>query len=64
MNSYYKQSIGVFSIGIPLFLIVVVAGVALYSASSVSDDYKVKKKKYDAAQAAMNQIMEMQGQSE
>ena len=61
MRDYYKQSVTVFGIAIPLFLMVVIAGVALYMSSSTAKEYKRKKKSYDKAQIAMKQTMELQG---
>ncbi|MCP5538315.1 MAG: hypothetical protein H7A51_19040 [Akkermansiaceae bacterium] len=61
MNDYYKQSVAVFGIGLPMLLMAIIAGVALYMTSSVSSEYTVKKKKYDQSQLAMRQNMELQG---
>ena len=61
MNEYYKKSVAVFGIGIPMLLMAIIGGVALYMASSISSEYKVKKKKFDKSQLAVRQSMELQG---
>ena len=61
MSEYYKKSVAVFGIGLPMLLMAIIAGVALYMTSSVSGDYAVKKKNYDKSQLALRQTMELQG---
>jgi hypothetical protein len=61
MNEYYKKSVAVFGMGIPLLLMVVIGGVALYMSSSVGADYEKKKKTYDTAQKTLRETMELQG---
>ncbi|MBT8044596.1 MAG: hypothetical protein KJO79_06570, partial [Verrucomicrobiae bacterium] len=60
-NDYYKQPVAVFGIVLPMLVIVILLGVALYMNSSVSGEYEIKKKKYDQSQLAMRQTMELQG---
>lgn len=57
----YKQAITVFGAALPLALMAVVAGIALYMSSSTSSEYKKKKKAYDKAQVEIKQTMELQG---
>ena len=61
-NEYYKQSVTVFGIAIPLGLMVLMGGIAMYMASSTSAEYKKKKVAYDQAQTAMKETVALQGQ--
>ncbi len=61
MNEYYKKSVAVFGMAIPMLLMAVIAGVGLYMSSVVTADYKVKKKAYDLAQKTLMETMELQG---
>lgn len=59
MSDYYKQPVAVFGLALPLLVVVLIGGVALYMTSSVSREYAVKKKKYDESQIAKRQSMEL-----
>jgi len=61
MSDYYKQSIAVFGLGLPMLLTVVIAAVLLYMTSSVSSEYALKNKKYKDSQVAMRHTMELSG---
>ncbi len=61
MNEYYKKSVALFGMGIPLLLMAVIGGVALSMSSSVGADYKKKKKAYDMAQKTLRETMQLQG---
>ena len=61
MSDYYKQSVAVFGVGVPMLLMMVVAGVSLYKTSSVSSEHLVKKREYDKSQVAMRHSMELLG---
>ena len=60
-NEYYKQSVTVFGIAIPLGLMLVVGLAAMYMSSSTSAEYKKKKLVYDQAQSAMKETVALQG---
>lgn len=62
MSDYYKQSVAVFGVGVPMLLMAAIAGVSLYKTSSVNKEHLVKKREYDKSQVAMRQSMELLGQ--
>ena len=61
-NEYYKQSVTVFGIVIPLVLMLVVGLAALYMSSSTATEYKKKKVVYDQAQTEMKATVALQTQ--
>lgn len=61
MNEYYKKSIAVFGIAIPVVLMAVIAIAALSMLSSTNVEYRKKKQVYDKDQNALKQISKLQG---
>ncbi|BDS08497.1 hypothetical protein NT6N_35370 [Oceaniferula spumae] len=62
MNSYYKQSVAIFGLAIPLTVMGVLAGGALYSVSVINKKFKVKKVEYTKALVVDQQTAKLQAQ--
>jgi len=62
MSSYYKNSVAVFGIALPLLGIGLLGAGAYYGSSVISKKYKVKKVAYDKAQVAERHTLQLQAQ--
>lgn len=61
MNSYYKKSVAVFGLLLPLLAVGLLAGGALFGLSSVNKKYNAKQKEYKKAQIAEKKTAQLQG---
>lgn len=61
MNSYYKHSVAVFGLTLPLLAVAVVAGACLYGVSSIDQKFKKKHIVYNKAQIEEQKTTELQG---
>lgn len=60
MNSYYKKSIIVFGLALPLLCMVAIIGASLYMVSSTEKKFKAKSVEYAKAKAEERKIAQLQ----